>query len=74
MGAAHAPAPPTPLLLPPQAGRHTDVLLLIVLAEKEASGRWGDAVATFEWVMHQGTSALAASRAGEGLPVISLSA
>ncbi|KAF5842431.1 hypothetical protein DUNSADRAFT_7040 [Dunaliella salina] len=50
-----------------QAEKHTDLLLLVVIAEKEVSQHWGDAVATFRWVMQQGSSVLASSRLGHTL-------
>lgn len=37
----------------PQAGGHTDLLLLIVVAEKDASGAWSEVTQTVEWVMQQ---------------------
>lgn len=36
-----------------QAGSHTDLLLLILIAEKEDSGLWADALATFSHFMQQ---------------------
>ena len=44
-----------------QAGSHTNLLLLVVIAEKEISETWGDAVATFKWVMQQVVLALRAT-------------